>query len=163
MPQLSEFLQTAVVPLAALAVTLAVFAWVVLQIRARYRESDDPAESAHEMLTQYRELHERGELSEEEFTGLALTWLSLKRNGMDRPAEGSPALARGSSATIAGTIRTEGHRFARSRERGFLESPHSGVGMQNACDRSTISKLGMAAIEMKFDCWSRKLCRRNWP
>lgn len=67
MPQLSEFLQTAVIPLAALAVTLAVFAWIVLQIRARYRESDDPAESAHEMLTQYRELHERGELSEEEF------------------------------------------------------------------------------------------------
>ncbi len=67
MSKLSELLQSAGLPTAAMVVTLAVLVWIVLQIRAWYRESDDPAESTHEMLTQYREMHERGELSEEEF------------------------------------------------------------------------------------------------
>ena len=67
MSRFSKILETVGIPLAVMVVTLAVFSWIVLQIRARYRESDDPAESTHEMLTQYRELHERGELSKEEF------------------------------------------------------------------------------------------------
>jgi len=67
MSKLSELLRSAPLPVAVMVVTLAVLAWTVLQIRAWYRESDDPAESTHEMLTQYREMHERGELSDEEF------------------------------------------------------------------------------------------------
>lgn len=47
--------------------SLAILIWICLQIRSRFRESDDLAESTHEMLTQYRELHDRGELSDEEF------------------------------------------------------------------------------------------------
>jgi len=62
-----ELINSAWLPMAAMVLALGFFIWIILQIRARYRESDDPAESTHEMLTQYRELRERGEISEEEF------------------------------------------------------------------------------------------------
>ncbi len=67
MSKLSQFLESIAIPLTIFVAALAVLIWIVARIRARYRESDDPAESTHEMLTQYRELHERGELSKEEF------------------------------------------------------------------------------------------------
>jgi uncharacterized membrane protein len=88
MSRFSKILETVGIPLAVMVVTLAVFSWIVLQIRARYRESDDPAESTHEMLTQYRELHEQGELSEEEFR-LIKSRLANTLNSSGRPTRDS--------------------------------------------------------------------------
>ena len=41
--------------------------WLLLRVRAWFRDETDRAASDHEMLSRYRELHRRGELSDEEF------------------------------------------------------------------------------------------------
>ena len=48
-------------------VLVAVSIWLVFQLRARYREDAGRADDEFEMLTQFRELHQRGELTEEEY------------------------------------------------------------------------------------------------
>ena len=49
---------------------LAVAAWLILRIRARFRDRDDPAEEGHQMLMQMGELHRRGGLSEAEYRSI---------------------------------------------------------------------------------------------
>jgi hypothetical protein len=49
---------------------LAVAAWLVLRIRARFRDRDDPTEGDHQMLMQMGELHRRGGLSDQEFRSI---------------------------------------------------------------------------------------------
>jgi uncharacterized membrane protein len=63
----SEALTQALVPLIAVAILIAVLAVAVYLIRSWLRDNDGPAASAHELLAEYRELHLRGELSDEEF------------------------------------------------------------------------------------------------
>lgn len=63
----SDALNQALVPLIAVAILIAVLAVAVYLIRSWLRDNDGPAASAHELLAEYRELHLRGELSEEEF------------------------------------------------------------------------------------------------
>ncbi len=81
---MSELLQKTALPLSIFVASLAVLAWIISRIRARYRESDDPAEVTHEMLTQYREMHDRGELSQEEFRLIKSRLAdALNRGGQD--------------------------------------------------------------------------------
>jgi len=53
-----------------LAFALLVLAWAVQRIRAWYREDDDPAGNAREMLSEIREMYVEGDLSEEEFRSI---------------------------------------------------------------------------------------------
>jgi uncharacterized membrane protein len=47
-----------------------VLVWVVSRIRAWFREDDDPAGNAREMLSEIREMYVEGDLSEEEFRSI---------------------------------------------------------------------------------------------
>ena len=49
---------------------LGVLLWVVLKIRARMSENDDATVSDHDLLSQYRDLHQQGELTDEEFRSI---------------------------------------------------------------------------------------------
>lgn len=49
---------------------LAVAVWLVLRIRARFRDREDPEEEGHQMLMQMGELHRRGGLSDEEYRSI---------------------------------------------------------------------------------------------
>jgi hypothetical protein len=61
---------------------LLVLAWVVKAIRAWYREDDDPAGNAREMLSEIREMYVEGDLSEEEFRSIK----GRLTERLDRPA-----------------------------------------------------------------------------
>lgn len=56
--------------LAALIVALAVAAWLILRIRARFRENEDPAEEHRRLLLQMGELRREGGLSDEEYRSI---------------------------------------------------------------------------------------------
>jgi len=47
-----------------------VLVWLIVRIRLWFREDEGPAADAHEMLLQFRDLHRRGDLSEEEFRSI---------------------------------------------------------------------------------------------
>ena len=49
---------------------LAVAAWLVLRIRARFRDREDPTEGDHQMLMQMGELHRQGGLSDQEYRSI---------------------------------------------------------------------------------------------
>lgn len=53
-----------------IVVVLGVLIGVIVWLRARFRDDDGPAEESLEMLSQFRELHQRGELSEDEFRSI---------------------------------------------------------------------------------------------
>lgn len=63
-----EFLQTPTARLvelfAVLAVMIAVAVYIVTKVRAGLRDSDN---DASDMLTKFREIHAKGDLSDEEF------------------------------------------------------------------------------------------------
>lgn len=54
----------------ALFAIVAVGAWLLFRIRARFRDSEDPAEDTHRLLMQAGEMHRQGGLSEEEFRSI---------------------------------------------------------------------------------------------
>ena len=54
----------------ALFVVVAAAAWLLFRIRARFRDSEDPAEDNRRMLMQMGEMHRQGGLSEEEFRSI---------------------------------------------------------------------------------------------
>jgi hypothetical protein len=49
---------------------IAIAAWLLFRIRARFRDSEDPAEDTHRLLMQVGEMHRQGGLSEEEFRSI---------------------------------------------------------------------------------------------
>jgi hypothetical protein len=49
---------------------LAAAAWLVLRIRARFRDREDPADEGRQMLMQMGELHRQGGLSDEEYRSI---------------------------------------------------------------------------------------------
>jgi hypothetical protein len=49
---------------------LAGAAWLIIRIRAQFREREDPAEEGHQMLMQMGELHRQGGLSDEEYRSI---------------------------------------------------------------------------------------------
>ncbi|MBS0204418.1 MAG: hypothetical protein JSS49_16050 [Planctomycetes bacterium] len=59
----------AVSPVTLLGVVIAVTVacWLVFHLRARFREDSGRADDKLEMLTQFRELHQQGELTEDEY------------------------------------------------------------------------------------------------
>jgi hypothetical protein len=67
MPNASDALSKVLIPLATTVMAIGVLAFAVYLIRSWLRENDGPAASAHELLAEYREMHRRGELSDEEF------------------------------------------------------------------------------------------------
>lgn len=48
-------------------VAVVVAIWLVFQVRARFREDSGRADDKLEMLTQFRDLHQQGELTEDEY------------------------------------------------------------------------------------------------
>ena len=48
-------------------IVISVSGWLVFHLRARFREDSGRADGELEMLTQFRELHQQGELSEDEY------------------------------------------------------------------------------------------------
>lgn len=53
-----------------LVAAIAVAAWVIVRLRARYRDNEDPAGSDQGMLLHVGELHRQGHLSEEEYRSI---------------------------------------------------------------------------------------------
>lgn len=53
--------------LLGLVIAISVAGWLVFRMRARFREDSGRADDKLEMLTQFRELHQQGELTEDEY------------------------------------------------------------------------------------------------
>jgi hypothetical protein len=53
--------------LLGLVIAVSVAGWLVHRMRARFREDSGRADAKLEMLTQFRELHQQGELTEDEY------------------------------------------------------------------------------------------------
>jgi hypothetical protein len=68
--ELTKLMQVSWMAWFGLFALLAVAAWLVLRIRARFRDRDDPTEGDHQMLMQMGELHRRGGLSDQEFRSI---------------------------------------------------------------------------------------------
>jgi len=67
MPNATETLHQALIPIAATVTAIAVLSVAIYAIRWWLRENDGPAASDNELLSEYREMHRRGELSDQEF------------------------------------------------------------------------------------------------
>ena len=67
MPHASDALARALIPIISVVTAIGVLAVAIYFIRSWLRDNDGPAASSHELLADYRELHRRGELSDEEF------------------------------------------------------------------------------------------------
>ncbi|MGE5193036.1 MAG: hypothetical protein ACM3U2_11085 [Deltaproteobacteria bacterium] len=67
MPNASDALSKALVPIATTVTAIGALTIAVYLIRSWLRDNDGPAASEHELLAEYREMHHRGELSDEEF------------------------------------------------------------------------------------------------
>jgi len=63
----SEALSQALIPIATTVTAIGVMAVAIYLLRSWLRENDGPAASEYELLAEYREMHRRGELSDEEF------------------------------------------------------------------------------------------------
>ncbi len=53
-----------------LVVAIAVLIWLVVRIRAWFRDDSGPAATEYEMLMQFKELRREGNLSEEEYRSI---------------------------------------------------------------------------------------------
>jgi hypothetical protein len=67
MPNASDALSQALIPVATTVTAVIVLAIAIYLIRSWLRENDGPAASDYELLVEYREMHRRGELSDQEF------------------------------------------------------------------------------------------------
>ena len=63
----TAMLRQVLLPVVAVVVALGVLAFVIYWIRERLRENADPAASMHELLTEYREMNQQGDLTDEEY------------------------------------------------------------------------------------------------
>ena len=66
----TELLNKLFWPVAGVLVALAVLAWLLLRLNAWFRDQRDGPTSAHEMLSHYRDMRKRGEISEEEYRSI---------------------------------------------------------------------------------------------
>jgi uncharacterized membrane protein len=53
-----------------LIVAILVLAWIVVRVRAWYRDDEDHAENARRLLSEIQEMYDEGDLSEEEFRSI---------------------------------------------------------------------------------------------
>jgi hypothetical protein len=51
-------------------VCFAIAGWLIIRIRSRYRGNEDPAVAEQQMLSQIRDLHRQGDLSEDEYRSI---------------------------------------------------------------------------------------------
>ena len=56
--------------LVGVLVSICVGIWLIVRIRARYQDREDPAAVDHEMLIEMGELYRQGDLSDEEFRSI---------------------------------------------------------------------------------------------
>lgn len=77
-------------PCVALAILLVALVIAFVQTRSLLRENADPTESAHELLSQYREMRGRGELSDEEFRFIKGRLAPRISNGVSPPTVEKP-------------------------------------------------------------------------
>jgi hypothetical protein len=93
--------------LVVLGALIAVIVW----LRVRFRDDDDPAEDSLELLSQFRELHQRGELSEDEFRSiksrLSASSHRLLTGGNCRSDSGSGMKSSGSDSDAASAVTAE--------------------------------------------------------
>jgi hypothetical protein len=68
--ELAKFLQTSWTTWVRLASLLVGAAWLILRVRARFRDREDPAEARRHLLMQMGELHHEGGLSDEEYRSI---------------------------------------------------------------------------------------------
>lgn len=84
---------------------------VIAWLRARFRDDDGPAEDSLELLSQFRELHQRGELSEDEFRSiksqLSASSHRLLTGGNRRIPAGSATKRSGSASDSASAATAE--------------------------------------------------------
>ena len=67
MPNASDALSKALIPILATVTAIGGLLVAIYLIRSWLRENDGPAASDHLLLSEYREMNRRGELSDEEF------------------------------------------------------------------------------------------------
>jgi hypothetical protein len=65
-----DFLQQAGLPVVGLVACTALFVWLIVWIRARYWDNEDPTVTHYQMLNEIRDLHREGDLTEEEFRSI---------------------------------------------------------------------------------------------
>lgn len=65
-----EVLSASVWTWIGLIVAIMVLAWIVFRVRDWYREDDDRAENARNLLSEIQEMYDEGDLSEEEFRSI---------------------------------------------------------------------------------------------
>ena len=68
--ELAKLFQASWLAWFGLFLLLAGATWLILRIRARFRDREDPAEEGHQMLMQMGELHRQGGLSDEEYRSI---------------------------------------------------------------------------------------------
>ena len=68
--ELAKLFQASWMAWLGLFALLAVAVWLVLRLRARFRDREDPTEGDHRMLMQMGELHREGGLSDEEYRSI---------------------------------------------------------------------------------------------
>lgn len=68
--QIRQFFEQSWLPFAGLAVAVAVMIWAVVRIRTYFREEPDTAGGCEFLLSDLREMKQKGDLSEEEFRKL---------------------------------------------------------------------------------------------
>ncbi len=78
--------------------------WLIFQVRARFREDSGRADNKLEMLTQFRELHQQGELTEDEYR---LIKGRLARDAA-RQMDATPKTTRKSAKPADGDVQQEG-------------------------------------------------------
>lgn len=75
-----------------LGIAISLLIWGALRIRAHFRDESDASGDNHLLLSQFRELRSKGELSEEEFRKLKSQVVAEDKSSQDvRPRVEGPA------------------------------------------------------------------------
>ena len=69
-PSLTKFLEYSIFEWVALFAAILFGIWAVFRIRTWFREVEDPAAQAHEMLIQFRDSFREGNISEAEYRSI---------------------------------------------------------------------------------------------
>ena len=69
-PTIRDFVKVSVVPFLLVALLIAVGVWMLVRVRARFRDNEDPTAADHQMLMQISNLRRQGDLSEEEYRSI---------------------------------------------------------------------------------------------
>jgi len=67
---IAELLDWVLLVSLGLVAVLVLAAWLIVKIRKRFRDNEDPAATDHRMLNQMKELHREGDLSVKEYRSI---------------------------------------------------------------------------------------------